>query len=156
MKSPKIRLHWGLIGISEAIPFISIALFAGYVADIVNRKLLIVAANFIYLLCAFTLFLFVFKFNYLFHSGHAFPLYAVIFITGIARGFIYPAQAAIMAQLVPRELYANSTTWNSTFWHIATVSGPGNWRTYLRFCRNYLCLCHRCFFLFLSALSCLL
>ena len=114
----------GLIGISEAIPFISIALFAGYVADIVNRKLLIVAANFIYLLCAFTLFLFVFKFNYLFHSGHAFPLYAVIFITGIARGFIYPAQAAIMAQLVPRELYANSTTWNSTFWHIATVSGP--------------------------------
>lgn len=114
----------GLVGISEAIPFISIALFAGYVADIVNRKFLVLAANFVYLICAITLFLFVFKFSDIFSSGHVFPIYSVIFVTGIARGFIYPAHTSIMAQLVPRELYANSTTWNSTFWHIATVTGP--------------------------------
>jgi MFS family permease len=29
-----------------------------------------------------------------------------------------------MAQIVPRNLYANSSTWNSTIWHIAAVSGP--------------------------------
>jgi len=114
----------GLIGLSEAIPFLCIALFAGYVADIVNRKKIIILANAVYLLCAAALFLLVFRFSYLFDSFHAFPVYIIIFITGIARGFIFPAQSALMAQLVPRELYANSTTWNSTFWHIATVAGP--------------------------------
>jgi MFS family permease len=29
-----------------------------------------------------------------------------------------------MAQLVPRHLYTNSSTWNSTVWHIAAISGP--------------------------------
>ena len=28
-----------------------------------------------------------------------------------------------MTQLVPREAYANSSAWNSTFWHIAVVVG---------------------------------
>ena len=29
-----------------------------------------------------------------------------------------------MAQLVPRNLYANASTWNSTVWHIAAITGP--------------------------------
>jgi len=30
----------------------------------------------------------------------------------------------LLAQLVPKELYPNSSTWNSLIWHIAAVSGP--------------------------------
>jgi MFS family permease len=29
-----------------------------------------------------------------------------------------------MAQIVPRELYTNSSTWNSTIWHIGAITGP--------------------------------
>ena len=29
-----------------------------------------------------------------------------------------------MAQIVPRSLYTNSATWNSTFWQIAAITGP--------------------------------
>ena len=29
-----------------------------------------------------------------------------------------------MSQLVPRELYTNSSTWNSTVWQLAAISGP--------------------------------
>lgn len=29
-----------------------------------------------------------------------------------------------MSQIVPRAFYANAATWNSTFWHIASVLGP--------------------------------
>jgi MFS family permease len=29
-----------------------------------------------------------------------------------------------MAQIVPRELYANAATWNSTLWHVASIVGP--------------------------------
>ena len=43
---------------------------------------------------------------------------------GVARGFISPSQSAFVAQLVPRQLYANSSTWNSLAWHIASVLGP--------------------------------
>jgi MFS family permease len=51
-------------------------------------------------------------------------LYLIIGFAGLARAFFYPAQVAYMAQIVPRKLYPNSSTWNSTVWHIAAVTGP--------------------------------
>jgi MFS family permease len=60
----------------------------------------------------------------LYKTAGVLPLYIIIAITGLARAFFYPAQSAFMAQIVPRNLYANSSTWNSTVWHIAAVSGP--------------------------------
>ena len=38
------------------------------------------------------------------------PIYTVIFISGIARGFITPALFSYMPQLIPRELYSNAVT----------------------------------------------
>jgi MFS family permease len=52
------------------------------------------------------------------------PIYGVIFFSGIARGFISPAVFAFMPQLVPRELYQNAITWNSTLWEAAAITGP--------------------------------
>ena len=114
----------GLIGIAEAIPFLSIALLGGHVADIFNRKKIILISVIAYLLGATALFLITFKFSYCLALYGAVPIYAIIFATGFARGFIFPAQTAFMAQIVPRELYGNSSTWNSTVWHIAAMSGP--------------------------------
>ncbi len=51
-------------------------------------------------------------------------IYIVIFISGIARGFLTPSLFAFMPQLIPRELYANAITWNSTLWEIAAIGGP--------------------------------
>jgi MFS family permease len=31
-----------------------------------------------------------------------------------------------MSQIVPRKLYANAATWNSTVWHIASILGPAS------------------------------
>src|ERR1043165_4848338 len=53
----------------------------------------------------------------------AMPFYFVMFLVGIARGFYGPAQFSLMTQLITRETYANSSAWNSTFWHIAVVIG---------------------------------
>ena len=52
------------------------------------------------------------------------PIYTVIFISGIARGFLTPAVFSYMPQLVPRELYPNAVTWNSTLWETASIGGP--------------------------------
>jgi hypothetical protein len=41
----------------------------------------------------------------------------------LARGFITPALFSFMPQLIPRELYTNAITWNSTLWETATIAG---------------------------------
>lgn len=114
----------GLIGLSEAIPFLVVALFAGHVADLVNRKAIISVAASVYVVCAGILLYMSYSMPVLYRNYGVLPLYAVISVTGVARAFFYPAQSAYMAQIVPRKLYANSSTWNSTVWHIAAVSGP--------------------------------
>jgi MFS family permease len=117
-------LSLGLIGISEAIPFFCVALFAGHIADIVNRRKIILIASHVYFFCAIALLLVSTLFNSLLFTYSVFPIYIIIFITGIARGFLSPAQGAFAAQLVPSELFGNSSTWNSIFWQVAEISGP--------------------------------
>jgi MFS family permease len=114
----------GLIGLSEAIPYLSIALFAGHFADIINRKKIILFTMSLYLICAVTLFSFTCNLHNVLVLFGTLPIYIVISITGLARAMLYPSQIALMAQIVPRELYPNSATWNSTIWHIAAIAGP--------------------------------
>lgn len=114
----------GLIGLSEAIPFLVFALFAGHVADRFNRKFIISLTATLYVLSAIVLLYMSFKMDTIYRDAGVLPLYIIIAVTGVARAFFYPAQSAYMAQIVPRNLYANSSTWNSTVWHIAAVSGP--------------------------------
>jgi len=114
----------GLIGLSEAIPFIIMAFFSGHIADTFNRRSIILSSLFVYMLCAVTLLLFTTHLDFILTHFHTLPIFIIIAITGFARAFIYPAQTAFMAQLVPRVLYTNSSTWNSTTWHIAAVTGP--------------------------------
>jgi MFS family permease len=52
------------------------------------------------------------------------PIFVTIFLTGLARGILGPAQVALMGQLVPRNLYANASIWNSANWQVAAVMGP--------------------------------
>ncbi|HOW30943.1 MAG TPA: MFS transporter [Bacteroidales bacterium] len=114
----------GLIGLAEAIPFISMALLAGHVADRRNRRIIIILTASAYVICAGILLAMSFRINELYSLYGIFPIYLIIAVTGLARAFFYPAQSAYMANIVPRELYHNSSTWNSTVWHIAAVSGP--------------------------------
>jgi MFS family permease len=114
----------GLIGLSEAIPFLITALFAGHVADLFNRKVIIAITATVYVAGALLLLYMSYSMDSWFQSVGVLPLYITIAATGLARAFFYPAQSAYMAQIVPRNLYANSSTWNSTIWHIAAVSGP--------------------------------
>jgi MFS family permease len=117
-------LSLGMIGLAEAIPFISFSLFTGHVADVVKRKKIIVISNFAYFLCAIALLLISTQLHLILDKYSVLPIYLIIFVTGIARGFLSPAQDAYAAQLVPRELFGNASTWNSLAWQIAAVTGP--------------------------------
>jgi len=114
----------GLIGLAEVIPFLTMALIAGHVADSFNRRRIIIISTILYLFCAGVLLLLSYSLTSGTGNSELILLYLVIAFTGLARAFYYPAQAAYMAQIVPRELYPNSSTWNSTIWHIAAITGP--------------------------------
>ena len=114
-------LALGLIGLSEALPFISVALFAGHVADRIDRRQVALASLGVMLGCAATLFLLSFR---LARGAPVWPIYLVVAIGGIARSFLTPARNALAAELVPRELYPRSTAWRSAAWQLAAVVGP--------------------------------
>lgn len=114
----------GLIGLAEALPFILIALYAGHIADLFDRRKIILFAMTCLVLAAGALFYFSTDLSGIITRYGTFPIYAVIFMTGIARGFFSPSSFAYMSQLVPRDLYRNSSTWNSTVFQAGAVSGP--------------------------------
>lgn len=117
-------LSLGLIGLAEAVPFMSVILYGGHLADLYSRKKLIAWALCAYLVGAGLLFFFTLRpAQFVNHYG-TLPIYAVVFMTGLARGFGGPAISAFVAQLVPRGQYTNASTWNTTFWQVAAVSGP--------------------------------
>lgn len=117
-------LSLGLIGLSEAIPAITVALYAGHLADISDRKRILIFCATGLLVCAVSLFALTTNVSDFLKNHGAFPVYVVIFLTGIARGFIGPANFSFMPQLVPRNLYTNAVTWHSTIWETAAVAGP--------------------------------
>lgn len=116
-------LYLGLIGLAEALPSITVSLYAGHVADVVNRKRIVVICIATLLVCSALLLHFTTTFGSHLIGKSVLPIYAVIFVSGIARGFITPALFAFMPQLVAREFYTNAITWNSSLWEVATISG---------------------------------
>jgi MFS family permease len=118
-------LSLGLIGLAEALPSIAVALFAGHMADIYNRKYIILICMSVLIACSFSLFYFTLDLAPDSIQSRALPIYIVIFISGLVRGCIGPAIFAFMPQLVPdRSLYSNAVSWNSTIWQAASVTGP--------------------------------
>ena len=120
----KDPLSLGLIGLAEAIPAISVSLYAGHLADIVQRKKIILACVATLSCCALALTYFTTGLSSFILYYGAIPIYSVIFLTGIARGFLSPANFSFMPQLVERHHYQNAITWNSTTWEGASVGGP--------------------------------
>lgn len=120
----KDPLSLGLIGLAEAIPAITVSLYAGHLADTVERKKIILVCVLILSFCSISLLCFTTSLGSFLLNNTAFPIYVIIFVSGIARGFLSPANFSFMPQLIDRSLYQNAITWNSTTWETAAVGGP--------------------------------
>ena len=118
-------LALGLIGLAEAVPFISLVLFGGHFADNRDKKkimqvtLSLIIASSIFLLYSST------QLHSADQDFHIYSIYAVIFIIGLSKGFFSPAASSLNPFLVPKEVFANSATWNSSFWQLGSILGPG-------------------------------
>ncbi|WP_285059704.1 MFS transporter [Pedobacter ginsengisoli] len=120
------KLALGLIGLCEAIPAISIALYGGYVADKSEKRGLLLKIFSGVFLCTVIMLIVTTKSMHAYVSAsYIVPImYLMIFGIGVARGFFSPAVFSLMAQIVPKKLYPNSSTWNSSSWQAASILGP--------------------------------
>jgi MFS family permease len=142
----------GLVGLVLVIPVVGLSLPAGHLADKYSRKHIIMIAQFCGAITSAGLAFVSWKHlsvpawpvlqegNSLLRAiagvferhQHAFyfedfsiPLiYLLLFISGIARTFAWAARSSFFPTLVPREVFANAVTWNSSVFQIASVIGP--------------------------------
>ncbi|HEY5463694.1 MAG TPA: MFS transporter [Hanamia sp.] len=115
----------GLVGLSEVVPALSLALYAGHIIDQSEKRKLLLKGVVLYFLAVIAL-IFIsgsFMAHHLNHHGIAACIYFVIFCTGIFRAFTGPVFSALIAYIVPRNDLQNATTWSQGTWLSASVSG---------------------------------
>lgn len=115
----------GLIGLSEVVPALGLALYAGHVIDVSEKRKLLLTGVFMYVCAAIALLLLSAKFTSEHFVRHSIVIciYAVIFCTGIIRAFAGPSFNVLLALIVPRDILQNAITWNQGAWLTASVMG---------------------------------
>lgn len=116
----------GLIGLSEAIPAVSAALYAGHVIDNSEKKKLLLICNYTYVLLIGLLAIPAFfgsSYMHLSNTQISYFIYAIIFCTGFCRAFIGPIVPSMIPKIVSRAQLANAITLNQATFLTASVSG---------------------------------
>ncbi len=111
-------LALGLVGLVQAIPMLLLTLPAGYLADIFDRRRLMIIS----MLLASAISLCLAAFSY-FH-GSIWMMYVLLFLDSCALRLGWPARAALMPLLVPREAFENAIKWRTSLGQISGMAGP--------------------------------
>lgn len=119
-------LALGWLGLSEVIPAISFALYAGHAIDKSDKRNMLFKGMLAYLVTTILLCFVTSAFGEKTFdiTGVQLLIYFLIFCTGIFRAFTGPTFHAIVAQLVPKDQLPKAITYSSTVWTAAAVTGP--------------------------------
>jgi MFS family permease len=122
----------GLIGLAEVIPAVSLALYAGHIIDISEKRKLLLRGVFLYIICAAIL-LGLSIYNDQSDNNAsvakqssliiAIFIYFIVFCTGIIRSFTGPSFGTIVGGIIPKELLQNATSWSQGIWLTASILG---------------------------------
>jgi MFS family permease len=111
-------LPLAFVGLSLMIPMILFTVPAGHIADIFNRKKIVLAATLILAVASAGLTL------TSYFIARVYWIYICLFVLGSARTFLWPASAAFVTSLVPRNQFARAVTFNSGAFQFSCVVGP--------------------------------
>ncbi|UFK98881.1 MFS transporter [Kaistella faecalis] len=116
----------GLIGLSEVIPAVSTALYAGHVIDNSEKKKLLLICNYAYVMLISLLLIPAFFGHQLLHFSDeeiSYFIYMVIFFTGFCRAFLGPIIPSMIPKIVSKETLPNAITLNQGTFLTASVAG---------------------------------
>jgi MFS family permease len=112
-------LALGLVGACRAVPIILCSLMGGVVADVVDRRRLMMITQSIMLLCSALLAFISFR-----GLEHAWPIFLVTAIASAAWAFDTPARQSLMPMLVPVKDFPNAVSLSMLMFHIGLITGP--------------------------------
>lgn len=110
----KEPLDLGLVGLTEAIPALGLALFAGYFVDRINPKKIISGVILISLASMLIAWF----------AKSPPELFFASFLTGVARSFYSPSFQALLPRLVPKVILNQAVAAGTSAMKLAYVSGP--------------------------------
>jgi MFS family permease len=121
-KSP---LALGMVGLSEVIPALSLALYAGHYIDINEKRKLLLKCILLYVAC---IGVFVFLSSSFAENNYspwtlAACICGVIAATGAIRAFSGPTFSAMIAQIVPKAQLPTAASISSATWLIGSITG---------------------------------
>jgi MFS family permease len=110
----------------EFIPAFLMALFAGHIVDQSEKRNLLLKCIAAFSLISIGLYILTLDnvVNYLDQSTVLYSIYLLVFFGGFLRSFFGPTIFSLVALIVPKSIYPNAATWNSSVWQLAGVSGP--------------------------------
>ena len=120
------KLSLGFFGGIQAIPLILLALPAGQLADLFDRKRIAMICAILTAACSGALT----SVSVLVSQGRLdlhtweYSLYGLILIGAVVSTFTRPARAALLPQIVPARIFSNAVTWNTTIFEISSMGGP--------------------------------
>ncbi|MBA17072.1 MAG: MFS transporter [Sphingomonas sp.] len=119
MSIKEASFQLGLIGLAQFLPLLALSLFAGWVADRIDRRWIARASVALEAGCALTL-------AWLTWTGTiSLPaLFAIAALLGVARAFAGPALQALAPNLVPLALLPTAIALSSMSWQVGVVIGP--------------------------------
>jgi len=111
-------LSLGLVGLAQALPTMLLALPAGYLADRFNRPKLVILSLWGMALTSAGLAILSYQ------QGSITWMYILLALDASAVILGRPARVALLPQIVPKVVFANAVTWNTSMMQITGVIGP--------------------------------
>jgi MFS family permease len=111
-------LALGMVGLVQALPAILLALPGGLLADRYDRRKLVMWS----MAGVAVVSLGLAALSYV--RGPILLMYALLLLDATVASLGRPARMAMLPHLVPREVFPNAVTWNTSMWQIASVIGP--------------------------------
>ena len=112
-------LALGLVGAFRAVPIIICSLMGGLVADVADRRRVMMTTQSMMLVCSAVLALLTFG-----GLKRAWPIYLLTAIASAAWAFDTPARQSLMPALVPAEDFANAVSLSMLMFQTGMILGP--------------------------------
>src|SRR5438874_10890158 len=112
-------LAMGMVGAFRAVPIISCSLMGGVVADVIDRRRLMMTTQTIMLSCSATLAVVTFA-----GLQHVWPTFLLTAIASAAWAFDTPARQSLMPTLVPAKDFPNAVSLSMLMFQFGMILGP--------------------------------
>ena len=113
----------GLAGLTEFLPAVISALYAGHYIDTHDKKNILCLSYILYLLCAATLAIVSMPQINIETNTRLYVIFLVVFFTGIIRSFSSPAASSMIAAIVPRTNFQKAISLSSSSYLISSIAG---------------------------------